>query len=37
MRKIRNFLMLEDRNVRNLVRQDRKENTRLETYKIISQ
>lgn len=37
MRKIRDFLMLEDRNVRNLVRQDRKENTRLETYKIISQ
>lgn len=37
MSKIRGFFMIEDRNVRNLVRQDRKENTRLETYKIMGQ
>lgn len=35
MSKIKEFFMIEDRNVRNLVKADRQESTRLETYKIM--
>lgn len=37
MSKIKEFFMIEDRNIRNLVKTDRQESTRLETYKIMGQ
>lgn len=35
MNSLKEFLMLEDRSINNMVKQDRRENARLESYKIM--
>ena len=35
MNSLKKFFMLEDKNINSMVKQDRKENTRIESYKIM--